>query len=82
MAMALLSRQEATGRRLPKPAVPGDRIIVSILKARANQPRRTTEPLTTLAGDIAAAVARKMAKPRHSLMVCPLFSGFTHYSRY
>jgi hypothetical protein len=39
-AMALVSREEATGAgRLSKPAVPGDRIMVKSFKPRANHPR-------------------------------------------
>jgi len=77
MAMALVSRQEA-GRRLPKPAVPGDRIMICILTgARESPSGGTSEPLATFAGNIAAAITRKMAKPRHGPTFCPLFSGFT-----
>jgi hypothetical protein len=32
VAMALVDREAATGRRLPKPAMPGDRIMVLILQ--------------------------------------------------
>jgi hypothetical protein len=40
VATALVSREESTGAgRLPKPAVPGDRIMVSF-KTRTNHPRR------------------------------------------
>jgi hypothetical protein len=49
---------------------------------RANHPRRTGGNFATLAGNIAAATARKMAKPRQSLRFCPLFCVCPRSSRY
>jgi hypothetical protein len=47
----------ADAGRLPKPAVPGDRLMVKSFYARANHPLRPARNLATIAGNIAAAAA-------------------------
>ena len=61
-AMALVSRDEATGaRRLTKPAEPGDPIMVQILQDADESPA-TSPNLAAIAGIIAAIPGSKMAK--------------------
>ena len=58
-AMALVSREEATGAgRFSKPAVPGDRIMVQILQDADESPA-TLENLAKPVGNIAAAMLGK-----------------------
>ena len=62
-ATASVSRDEATGAERPlKPQAPDDRFMVRYsLDARANHPRVTPD-FSGLTGNIAAALASKMAK--------------------
>jgi hypothetical protein len=66
VAIALVKRREVDGAmRLLKPDAPGDRIIGPNPCVRGRiTPRFRTEKLAILAGNIAAATARKMAKSR------------------
>jgi hypothetical protein len=63
-AMALVSREEATGAgRLSKPAVPGDRIMVRILQD-ADESSATSANFAESAGNIAAVPARRTQNRR------------------
>lgn len=59
VAMALANREEATeAGRLPKPAVPGDRIMVYILQ-NADESPAIPANFIAIAGNIAATPPRK-----------------------
>jgi hypothetical protein len=72
VAVALASRDGTAGTvRLSKPAVPGDHLMVQILACGANHLRCLAGGFAIAAGNIAAAIAPKMAKTGHRKKFCP-----------
>ena len=62
-ATASVSRGEATGAERPsKPAAPGDRIMVQILRGAGESLPRERRLFAAIAGKIAAGTGRKTAK--------------------
>ena len=76
VAMALASREEATGAGwFAKPTVPGNRIMLWILQDAANHPAISAN-FTTMAGNIAAIRASKAAESGQWLTLFPLLLTF------
>jgi hypothetical protein len=75
-ATAPASLDEATGADgLSKPAAMGDRIMAEFLRCAGESPA-ASEEFASIAGNIAAAGALKMAKSRRIRRICPLFRQF------
>ena len=76
-AMALANRGEATGAGwFAKPTVPGNRIMVQILRDAGANHSAISVNFTTMAGNIAAAGASITAESGQWLMLCPLLLTF------
>ncbi len=79
VTMAWVNREDATGtRRLSKPAVPDDRVMVQILQDAGESPAGPGN-FAGVVGNIAAGFAAKTAESRQRLTLCPLlltFGGF------
>jgi hypothetical protein len=75
-AMALVSREEATGAgRLPKPAVPGDGII-GLNPSRRGRITRDVRQFHKRRRQYCGVRTSKAAKPRQRLTSFPLFLTF------
>jgi hypothetical protein len=75
-ATAPASLDDATGADGPsKPAAVGDRIMAEFLRCAGESPA-TGQDLASIAGNIGAAQALKMAKSRRIRRLCPLFRQF------